>query len=157
MPRFRLSGPAWQAKYEGDLPAGHLDRPAADLQEVPARWPARSGADAFAHGATGKGNDQCRFQLAAEALAPDVQVIAPWRIEAFREQFPGRSEMIAYCEQKNIPVKASVAKPYSSDENCLHISYEAGQAGRPDGQRRRTGRVRHDRLAAGRHRTRWRA
>ena len=85
------------------------------------------GADAYAHGATGKGNDQCRFQLAAEALDPNVKVIAPWRIEKFRQRFPGRSEMIAYCQEKNIPVKASVAKPYSSDENCLHISYEAGK------------------------------
>src|SRR5207302_6235031 len=85
------------------------------------------GADAFAHGATGKGNDQCRFQLAAEALNPAVRVIAPWRIDKFRATFPGRREMIAYCEQKKIPVKASAAKPYSSDENCLHISYEAGR------------------------------
>jgi argininosuccinate synthase len=85
------------------------------------------GADAYAHGATGKGNDQCRFQLAADALNPQMKVIAPWRIERFRQKFPGRSEMIAYCNSKNIPVKASVSKPYSSDENCLHISYEAGQ------------------------------
>ncbi|MCH7750927.1 MAG: argininosuccinate synthase, partial [Planctomycetes bacterium] len=85
------------------------------------------GAKAYAHGATGKGNDQCRFQLAAEALEPDVKVVAPWRIEAFRQLFPGRTEMIDYCDAKNIPVKASIAKPYSSDENCLHISYEAGQ------------------------------
>ena len=85
-------------------------------------------ADAYAHGATGKGNDQCRFQLAAEALDPAVKVIAPWRIEKFlHAAFSGRREMIAYCEAKRIPVKASVAKPYSSDENCLHISYEAGQ------------------------------
>jgi argininosuccinate synthase len=85
------------------------------------------GAVAYVHGATGKGNDQCRFQLAAEALDPNVKVIAPWRLERFRERFPGRSAMIAYCKEKNIPVKASVAKPYSSDENCLHISYEAGK------------------------------
>ena len=85
------------------------------------------GANAYVHGATGKGNDQCRFQLAADALDPGVRVIAPWRMEEFRRQFPGRSEMIAYCRQKNIPVKASIAKPYSSDENCLHISYEAGK------------------------------
>ena len=85
------------------------------------------GADAYVHGATGKGNDQCRFQLAAEALQPAVRVIAPWRMEEFRRRFPGRSEMIAYCREKNIPVKASAAKPYSSDENCLHISYEAGK------------------------------
>ncbi|MCP4193298.1 MAG: argininosuccinate synthase, partial [Planctomycetaceae bacterium] len=76
---------------------------------------------------TGKGNDQCRFQLAAEALDPNVQMIAPWRIKEFRDAFPGRTELIAYCESKNIPVKASTAKPYSSDENVLHISYEAGQ------------------------------
>jgi len=56
-----------------------------------------------------------------------MQVIAPWRMEEFRASFPGRTEMITFCEQKNIPVKASVAKPYSSDENCLHISYEAGK------------------------------
>ncbi len=67
------------------------------------------------------------FQLAAEALDPSIAVIAPWRMEKFRRQFPGRTEMIAYCEAKKIPVKASAAKPYSSDENCLHISYEAGR------------------------------
>ena len=54
-------------------------------------------------------------------------MIAPWRIKAFRDAFPGRTELIAYCEKKNIPVKASTAKPYSSDENVLHISYEAGE------------------------------
>jgi argininosuccinate synthase len=56
-----------------------------------------------------------------------VKIIAPWRMAEFRKQFPGRSEMIAYCNAKQIPVKASASKPYSSDENCLHISYEAGQ------------------------------
>jgi argininosuccinate synthase len=65
--------------------------------------------------------------LAAEALRPDVRVIAPWRMEKFRRAFPGRSDMIAYCEARKIPVKATAKKPYSSDENCLHISYEAGQ------------------------------
>ena len=84
-------------------------------------------ATVFVHGATGKGNDQCRFQLAAEALRPDVKIMAPWRMESYRNQFPGRTAMLEYCAKKNIPVKASVAKPYSSDENCLHISYEAGQ------------------------------
>jgi argininosuccinate synthase len=85
------------------------------------------GAKAFAHGATGKGNDQCRFQLAAEALEPEIKIIAPWRNEKYRARFPGRTEMIDYCDAKQIPVKASIAKPYSSDENCLHISYEAGK------------------------------
>lgn len=116
----------WQAKYEGDYLMGtSIARPiiARTCLEV-AR---QVGADAFAHGATGKGNDQCRFQLTAEALDPSLQVIAPWRIEAFRQRFPGRREMIDFCNQRNIPVKASVDKPYSSDENCLHISYEAGK------------------------------
>ncbi len=83
-------------------------------------------ADAIAHGATGKGNDQVRFELTAAALAPDLQVIAPWREARFRNQFPGRAEMIAYCAAKDIPVQASAKKPYSSDRNLLHISFEAG-------------------------------
>jgi len=83
-------------------------------------------ADAIAHGATGKGNDQVRFELTAAALAPDLDIIAPWRDERFREQFPGRAEMIAYCDAKGIPVQASAKKPFSMDRNLLHISYEAG-------------------------------
>ncbi|MEW6302328.1 MAG: argininosuccinate synthase [Verrucomicrobiota bacterium] len=84
------------------------------------------GAQAIGHGATGKGNDQVRFELTAAALAPDIDIIAPWRDERFRKQFPGRAEMIAYCERKGIPVQASAKKPYSMDRNLLHISYEAG-------------------------------
>ena len=116
----------WQAKYEAVYLLGtSIARPLIAKKCLQA---ARDvGADEFVHGATGKGNDQCRFQLAAEALQPAIRVIAPWRIERYRQQFPGRTEMIAYCDQKQIPVKASVAKPYSSDENCLHISYEAGK------------------------------
>ena len=115
----------WQAKYEGVYLLGtSIARPL--ISKVCLQIAREVGADAYAHGATGKGNDQCRFQLAAEALDPSVELIAPWRIERFRQLFPGRTEMIAYCEEKNIPVKASTAKPYSSDENCLHISYEAG-------------------------------
>ena len=83
-------------------------------------------AQAIAHGATGKGNDQVRFELAAAALAPDLEVIAPWRDEDFRNQFPGRKEMIDYCVAKKIPVEASIKKPYSMDRNLLHISFEAG-------------------------------
>ena len=86
----------------------------------------KEGADAIAHGATGKGNDQVRFELAAAALAPKLQVIAPWRIDAYRNQFPGRAEMIAYCAKHKINVQASAKKPYSMDRNLLHISYEAG-------------------------------
>src|SRR5437870_3999896 len=83
-------------------------------------------ADAIAHGATGKGNDQVRFELAAAALAPNLRVIAPWREERFRKQFPGRAEMIAFAEANKIPVEASAEKPYSMDRNLLHISYESG-------------------------------
>ncbi len=117
---------AWQAKYEQIYLLGtSIARPL--ISKVCLQVARDVGATAYAHGATGKGNDQCRFQLAAEALDPKVEIIAPWRIQAFRDAFPGRTELIAYCEQKNIPVKASTAKPYSSDENVLHISYEAGQ------------------------------
>src|SRR5438270_8270876 len=83
-------------------------------------------ADAIAHGATGKGNDQVRFELAAVALAPDLRVIAPWREERFRKQFPGRAEMIAFAQKNKIPVEATTEKPYSMDRNLLHISYESG-------------------------------
>jgi argininosuccinate synthase len=83
-------------------------------------------ADAVAHGATGKGNDQVRFELTAAALAPEISVIAPWRDPSFRAQFPGRAEMIEYCADKKIPVEASAKKPYSMDRNLLHISFEAG-------------------------------
>jgi argininosuccinate synthase len=83
-------------------------------------------ADAIAHGATGKGNDQVRFELAAAALAPELRVIAPWREERFRKQFPGRSEMIAFAKANGIPVEVTAQKPYSMDRNLLHISYESG-------------------------------
>src|SRR6059058_2521951 len=82
-------------------------------------------ADAVAHGATGKGNDQVRFELTVAALAPELEVIAPWRQERFREQFPGRAEMIAFAEENKIPVQASAKKPYSMDRNLLHISFES--------------------------------
>lgn len=116
----------WQAKYESIYLLGtSIARPL--ISKVCLQVAKEVGADAYAHGATGKGNDQCRFQLAAEALDPSVKVIAPWRMENFRNAFPGRTELIAYCEANGIPVKASSEKPYSSDENCLHISYEAGK------------------------------
>lgn len=86
----------------------------------------KEGADAVAHGATGKGNDQVRFELTYAALAPKLKIISPWRMQIFRDKFPGRSEMIAYCEAEKIGVEASSKKPYSMDRNLLHISYEAG-------------------------------
>ncbi len=87
---------------------------------------AQEQADAVAHGATGKGNDQVRFELSAAMLAPQVQVLAPWRMDDFRAEFPGRAEMIAYAAKHHIPVQASAKKPYSMDRNLLHISFEAG-------------------------------
>jgi argininosuccinate synthase len=116
----------WDAKYEELYLLGtSIARPL--ISQKCLEVAREVGARAYAHGATGKGNDQCRFQLAAEALDPTIRVVAPWRMEKFRQLFPGRTAMIAYCHEKNIPVKASVSKPYSSDENCLHISYEAGK------------------------------
>ncbi|MDA8562997.1 argininosuccinate synthase [Mariniblastus sp.] len=116
----------WQAKYEGPYLLGtSIARPL--ISKVMLQIAKEVGATAYAHGATGKGNDQCRFQLAAEALEANIEMIAPWRIKKFRDAFPGRTELIKYCEDRNIPVKASKSKPYSSDENCLHISYEAGK------------------------------
>ncbi|HSI82126.1 MAG TPA: argininosuccinate synthase, partial [Candidatus Methylacidiphilales bacterium] len=80
------------------------------------------GADAVAHGATGKGNDQVRFELTFAALAPSLQIIAPWRTWDFK----GRSDLIAYAEKNGIPVPVTAAKPYSMDRNLLHISFESG-------------------------------
>ena len=84
------------------------------------------GATAVAHGATGKGNDQCRFELTFCALAPDLKILAPWRDADFRKTFPGRKQMIEYCRNHGIEVEASASKPYSMDRNLWHISYEAG-------------------------------
>jgi argininosuccinate synthase len=84
------------------------------------------GADYVSHGATGKGNDQVRFELAYYALKPDIKVISPWKDAEFLSQFQGRSDMIRYAAGHRIPVKASISKPYSEDDNLMHISHEAG-------------------------------
>ncbi|MGB8358302.1 MAG: argininosuccinate synthase [Bacteroidales bacterium] len=84
------------------------------------------GADYVAHGATGKGNDQVRFELTYYALKPDIKVISPWKDPEFLSQFQGRSDMIRYAAGYRIPVKASISKPYSEDDNLMHISHEAG-------------------------------
>ena len=84
----------------------------------------REGADAVAHGATGKGNDQVRFELAFARLAPDLKVVAPWRMADW--PFKGRADMIAYAAAKKIPVPVTAEKPYSMDRNLVHISYEGG-------------------------------
>jgi len=82
----------------------------------------REGADAVAHGATGKGNDQVRFELTYYAFDPNIKVIAPWR----EWKFKSRSDLIAYAKEKRIPIPVTEDKPYSCDRNLLHISYEAG-------------------------------
>jgi argininosuccinate synthase len=81
-----------------------------------------TGADAIAHGATGKGNDQVRFELAAFAIDPGIKVIAPWR----EWDLKGREDCVAYAEQHGIPIPVTPDKPYSVDANLLHISYEGG-------------------------------
>jgi argininosuccinate synthase len=115
--------PALQANavYEGYYLLGtSLARPpiAKALVEVAIA----EGAFAISHGATGKGNDQVRFELGAYALKPDIQVIAPWRTWPYRS----RSDLIEYCRVHNIPITATAEKPYSTDRNLLHISFEGG-------------------------------
>lgn len=113
------------AIYEGQYLLGtSIARPC--ISEGMVRVARENGADAIAHGATGKGNDQVRFELSTASLAPDIEMIAPWRQQRFRDQFPGRAEMIDYAAEHNIPVQASAKKSYSMDRNLLHISFESG-------------------------------
>ncbi|MBU6178946.1 MAG: argininosuccinate synthase [Verrucomicrobia bacterium] len=113
------------AIYEGQYLLGtSIARPCISQGMVQAAL--ENGADAIAHGATGKGNDQVRFELSAASLAPGIQIIAPWRQKRFRDQFPGRAEMIAYAAEHEIPVQATAKKSYSMDRNLLHISFESG-------------------------------
>jgi argininosuccinate synthase len=109
------------AMYEGHYLLGtSLARPLiAKHQAEVAR---ATGCDAVAHGATGKGNDQVRFELTYRALAPELKVIAPWREWDLRS----RTDCMAYAQKYGIPVTATVSKPYSMDRNLLHISYEGG-------------------------------
>ncbi len=109
------------AIYEGEYLLGtSIARPviAKAMMEVAHE----EGADAIAHGATGKGNDQVRFELTAMAIDPRIQVIAPWRTWSLRS----RSDCIAYCKDHEIPIEATAEKPYSMDANLFHISYEGG-------------------------------
>lgn len=87
----------------------------------------KRGISILSHGSTGRGNDQVRFQLATNMLAPDFEVYAPWRDEAFLEKFGGRSEMIEYCREHKLPITASVDAPYSTDANMLGLTHEAGK------------------------------
>src|SRR3990172_7656828 len=109
------------AVYEGSYLLGtSLARPLIAKHQV--QVAAETGCDAVAHGATGKGNDQVRFELAFRALAPELLVIAPWREWELRS----RTDCIAYARKHGIPVTATVEKPYSTDRNLMHVSYEGG-------------------------------
>ncbi|HXL81872.1 MAG TPA: argininosuccinate synthase, partial [Pyrinomonadaceae bacterium] len=109
------------AIYEGVYLLGtSLARPVIAKRQIEIAQ--REGADAVAHGATGKGNDQVRFELTYYALQPDIKVVAPWR----EWEFKGRSDLIAYAKEHNIPVTATQEKPYSTDRNLMHVSYEGG-------------------------------
>ena len=116
---------AGKAIYENRYLLGtSLARPAIARRHVEIAL--KEKAQAVAHGATGKGNDQVRFELAFAALAPQLEVISPWKDKEFLSQFQGRTDLIAYAKKHNIPVEATAEKPYSSDENLMHRSYEAG-------------------------------
>ena len=115
--------PAMQAHalYEGEYLMGtSLARPviAREQAKVAADW----SADAVAHGSTGKGNDQIRFELTFQALAPELKIIAPWR----SWEFGGRSDLISYAQTWGIPITSTLEKPYSIDQNIMHTSYEGG-------------------------------
>ncbi len=115
----------WNALYEGTYLLGtSLARPLISKKQIEVAE--REDAVAVAHGATGKGNDQVRFELSYYALKPDIRVVAPWKIPEFFEKYPGRTELLAYAEKYGIPVKASKDQPWSSDENLMHISFESG-------------------------------
>jgi argininosuccinate synthase len=109
------------AVYEGVYLLGtSLARPVIAKRQI--EIARKEGADAVAHGATGKGNDQVRFELTYYALEPDIKVIAPWREWGFK----GRSDLISYAQEHKIPVTATHEKPYSTDRNLMHVSYEGG-------------------------------
>jgi argininosuccinate synthase len=109
------------ALYEGVYLMGtSLARPVIAKRQI--EIARQEGADAVAHGATGKGNDQVRFELTYYALQPNIKVIAPWR----EWEFKGRSDLMTYAKKHGIPVTATAEKPYSTDRNLMHVSYEGG-------------------------------
>src|SRR5436853_7114993 len=114
------------AVYEGVYLMGtSLARPVIAKRQI--EIARKENADAVAHGATGKGNDQVRFELAYYALQPDIKVVAPWR----EWEFKGRTDLISYAEQQRIPVTGTVQKPYSTDRHLMHVSCECGSLADP--------------------------
>jgi argininosuccinate synthase len=113
------------AMYEGRYLLGtSIARPCIAKEMI--RIAIEEGATYVAHGATGKGNDQVRFEMCAQALNPTIQCVAPWRDAEFIESFKGRSDLLAYCTKHGIPVDAKPKANYSIDENLFHTSYESG-------------------------------
>jgi len=113
------------AIYEGRYLLGtSIARPCIAKEMI--RIATEEGATYIAHGATGKGNDQVRFEMCAQALSPTIKCVAPWRDAEFIESFKGRSDLLAYCEKHSIPVDAKPKSNYSIDENLFHTSYESG-------------------------------
>ncbi len=111
--------------YEGTYMLGtSLARPIIAKRHI--EIAKKEGTKYVAHGATGKGNDQVRFEFGYYMNMPDVKIISPWKDEEWLNQFEGRSDMLKYAEENGIPVKATTKKPYSEDENLIHISHEAG-------------------------------
>ncbi len=119
------------AVYEGRYLLGtSLARPLTAKAQVEVAK--KEGATVLAHGATGKGNDQVRFELVYYSLFPGVKVIAPWKEKDFLEKFQGRSDEIEYAKKYDIPVDKTKEDPWSTDDNIMHISYEAGELEDPD-------------------------
>ncbi len=119
--------PAFKANalYEGRYLLGTaIARPIIAKAQI--EIAAREGAGYVSHGATGKGNDQVRFELSYYALNPEIKVLAPWKMKSFLERFKGRTDLINYAEEHGIEIKSTRGKPYSEDDNLLHISHEAG-------------------------------
>ncbi|MEW6074127.1 MAG: argininosuccinate synthase [Planctomycetota bacterium] len=119
--------PAFKANalYEGRYLLGTaLARPLIAKHQI--EIAAREEAPVVSHGATGKGNDQVRFELTYYALNPKIEVFSPWKDRSFLREFEGRSDLIAYAKKHGIDVQATAEKPYSEDDNLLHISHEAG-------------------------------
>lgn len=113
------------AIYEGRYLLGtSLARPIIAKRQM--EIAAKEGAVYVSHGATGKGNDQVRFELTYYATNPKIKVIAPWKNDEFLAKFKGRSDLINYAKENGIPIKATHQKPYSTDANLMHISYESG-------------------------------
>lgn len=125
------------AVYEGRYLMGtSLARPLIAKHQV--EIARKEKATAVAHGATGKGNDQVRFELTYHVLSPGIKIVSPWKDEEFLKRFQGRPDLIDYAKTHGIPVKATKAEPWSSDPNLMHISYEAGELEDPARRHRDT-------------------